>query len=131
MRISLAARFGRWPEMICRARDLNRLGHDVTSRWHQGIAKPAHPRDRALLSSDLCRIAQEDLKDIDRAEGVILFTEFGKHFAGGRHVEAGYALALAKRLFIVGPRENVFYHLPQVVQASTWQELLTTLNAER
>jgi hypothetical protein len=127
MRIYLAARFGRWPEMTYRARDLQAHGHVVTSRWHQGIAKPAHPRDRSLLSGDLCRVAQEDLGDIGRADAVILFTEYGKHFAGGRHVEAGFALALNKRLFVVGPRENVFYHLPQVVQTNTWQELLKHL----
>jgi nucleoside 2-deoxyribosyltransferase len=127
MRFYLAARFGRWPEMAYRSRELQTLGHAVTSRWHQGVAKPAHPRDRSALSHDLCRVASEDLHDIDQADAVILFTEYGKHFAGGRHVEAGYALALGKRLFIVGPRENVFYHLPQVVQASTWQLLLKQL----
>jgi hypothetical protein len=127
MRIYLAARFGRWPEMTYRARELQTLGHTVTSRWHQGIAKPAHPRDRSAVSQELARVAEQDLHDIDQAEGVILFTEYGKHFAGGRHVEAGYALALSKRLFIAGPRENVFYHLPQVVQASTWQELVKQL----
>ncbi len=31
---------------------------------------------------------------------------------GGRHVEAGYALAKGKYLVLVGPRENVFYSLP-------------------
>jgi len=127
MRIYLAARLGRWPEMVYRARELQTLGHTVTSRWHNGQGKPEHPRDRSAVSHDLAGVARQDLGDIDAADGVILFTEYGKHFAGGRHVEAGYALALNKRLFVVGPRENVFYHLPQVVQTSTWQELLKQL----
>ena len=127
MRFYLAARFGRWPEMAFRTRELQAIGHAVTSRWHQGAAQPERMRNRCALSDDLCRIAQEDLHDIDQADGVILFTEYGMHFAGGRHVEAGYALALGKRLFIAGPHENVFYHLPQVVQANTWQMLLKQL----
>jgi nucleoside 2-deoxyribosyltransferase len=127
MRIYLAARLGRWPEMAYRARELEALGHEITSRWHHGHSKPRHPADRGALSWDLARVAREDLDDVIRADGVVLFTEYGKHFAGGRHVEAGYALALNKLLFIVGPRENVFYHLPEVVHASTWQELTRLL----
>ena len=34
--------------------------------------------------------------------------------SGGLHTEFGMALALKKRLILVGPRENVFHTLPEV-----------------
>jgi len=127
MRIYLAARLGRWPEMNVRAHELARVGHEITSRWHATGFKPPHPPDRSQRSGDLAAVAQQDLDDIARAEAVVLFTEYGRHFAGGRHVEAGFALALGKRLYVAGPRENVFYHLPQVVQTTSWPMLIRLL----
>lgn len=43
---------------------------------------------------------------------------------GGRHVEFGMALALAKRCIVIGPRENVFHLLPQVEQYDSWEQYL-------
>lgn len=50
------------------------------------------------------------------ADLVVSFTEAEDAPAsrGGRHVSFGVALALGKRLVVVGHRENVFHTLPQV-----------------
>ena len=62
------------------------------------------------------RIAAEDLHDIARADLFIFLSEeptnpFGR---GSRHVELGYALALGKIRVGIGPKENIFHHLPQL-----------------
>ena len=127
MKIYLAARLSLWPQMNQAAAFLERHGHAVTSRWQRRHAlEPPVPRTEGS-NPLLARFAAEDLEDVDHADAVVLFTESGKHFAGGRHVEAGYALGRGKRLIVFGPRENVFYHLPQVEQAANWDELVRIL----
>lgn len=54
--------------------------------------------------------ANEDLLDIERSEIVAVLTEMDST-TGGLHVELGLALALKKRVVIVGPRRNVFHYL--------------------
>lgn len=108
MRIYLAARFDRGAEMLDVAAALSRAGHFVTSRWIHG--RQAGPD---LVS------AVEDVEDLASADCLVSFTEYptqGVPWAarGGRHVEFGIALASGKRLCIVGPRENVFHHVPRV-----------------
>ena len=39
---------------------------------------------------------------------------------GGRHAEFGIALALGKRVIVIGPRENVFHALPAVERYESW-----------
>jgi hypothetical protein len=129
MNIYLAARFTRWNEMASRARELQTRGHTITSRWHNGTHFAKLPFDRTIRSPELSAFADEDLFDIDRAQAVILFTEHGPRIGGGPHVEAGYALGQKKRLYILGPRENAFYHLPEVFQFNDWQSLLTCLDS--
>jgi hypothetical protein len=56
---------------------------------------------------------------------VVSFTEQPRALngnRGGRHVEFGLAVALNKRLIVVGYRENLFHWLPQVEFVSSWQE---------
>ncbi len=129
MKIYLAARLSLWPLMNQASAFLERHGHVITSRWHRrGMTEPSVPQADGP-NPHLAQFAAEDLEDIDQADAVVLFTQAGKHFAGGRHVEAGYALGLGKRLIVFGPRENVFYHLPQVAQAAGWEELRKILAA--
>jgi hypothetical protein len=127
MRIYLAARFDRSAEMLDVAAALSRLGHFVTSRWIHGRTNAPD-----LLS------AVEDIEDLTDADCLVSFTEHptkGVSWAarGGRHVEFGVALATNKRLCIVGPRENIFHHLPRVEVYRSLAELLDVLapNPER
>ena len=67
--------------------------------------------------------AKDDFDDLRNADLVVAFTEPPRsgNSRGGRHIEAGLALAWGITLWIVGPRENVFYCLPQVRQFKTFE----------
>lgn len=130
MRIYLAARYSRFPEMQGCRTILESLGHMVTSRWingdhdYKGGQSPAEQR---------VRFAQEDWADLLAADCVISFTEepgkAGGRNRGGRHVEFGAALALGKRVIVVGYRENVFHELPSVEFFPSWSALVLKLSA--
>ena len=133
MKIYLAARYSRGPEMQRYADDLNKLGHEVTSRWITG----SHALDSQLSpieqAEEQDRMAWEDFADLDKADCVISFTEPPREPSssrGGRHVEFGIALARSKRLIVVGHRENVFHWLHMVEFYSEWLELLRKLYIE-
>jgi hypothetical protein len=124
MRIYLAARFDRSGEMLDVASALSRAGHFVTSRW-------IHGRQNA---PDLVS-AVEDIEDLADADCLVSFTERpteGVSWAarGGRHVEFGVALATGKRVCVVGPRENIFHHLPRVEVFRSLDELVAGLARE-
>jgi hypothetical protein len=78
-----------------------------------------------------------DLEDLYQADSLIAFSEVGirgkprKHSRGGRWVEFGLALGLGKTSVLVGPRENVFCHLPQVTLYATWQDYINTLDRQK
>lgn len=123
MKIYVAARYSRFKEMQGYRDQLHALGHVVTSRWIDGD----HQIDDAGLSSEAkeeerVRFAQEDLTDLVEADWVISFTEKPRssNSRGGRHVEFGMAVALEKRVVVIGFRENVFHCLPQVEFFETW-----------
>jgi hypothetical protein len=124
MRIYIAARFDRSSEMLDVGVGLARAGHFVTSRW-------IHGRQGA---PDLVS-AIEDIEDLADADCLVSFTEYptqGVAWAarGGRHVEFGVALATGKRLCVVGPRENIFHHLPRVEVHRSVAELIEALAHE-
>jgi len=113
--------------MIAARMVLAKQGHEVTSRWIDGN----HQIDDNGLSAEAkhverIRFATEDWEDLLAADWLIAFTELPRSHPsrGGRHVELGAALALAKRIIIVGPAENVFCCLPQIERVDTWFEFL-------
>lgn len=126
MRIYLAGSYHRRLELADYAVLLTNDLHEITSRWVTGL----HELPNWTESS----IALDDLKCIEEAECAIFFTEPADGSAsmkrGGRHVEFGYAVALGKLIFVVGPRENVFYHLPEVNQFDTFDEVRADLPAD-
>ena len=124
MRIYLAARYSRIGELNSYKSELEARGHEITSRWLMGDRRV---NDTALAEMEMAEdipvvVADKDYQDILAAETVICFTETPRsnHSRGGRHVEFGIGLALGKRLIVIGPRENVFYCLPQVELYSDW-----------
>lgn len=133
MKIYLAARYSRRDELLRYATDLAVVNHQVTSRWIKGN----HQASNDELAGDKGRIfASDDWLDILAAETVISFTEQPRaavtHASrGGRHVEFGAALAMQKRCIVVGPRENVFHCLPQVIVYPTWDDALSYLAVQR
>ena len=120
MRIYLASRYDRRFEMLGVMSVLLRAGHAVTSRWIEGRGEGPEME------------AAEDMEDVLRANCLVSFTEepaasVAWAARGGRHVEFGLALAAGKRLCVVGPRENIFHHLPRVEVFGSLAELLDVL----
>ena len=78
---------------------LEQSGFLVTARW----------LDAQAQDSDL--EARKDLEDIASAHALIALnpSEWARSGTGGRDVELGYALALGKRIVLVGARTNVFH----------------------
>ena len=125
MTVYLAARYSRRSELAGYALDLLNGGHTVVARWlHSHNAVDGDETElRALW-------AAEDMEDLSVADVVISFTEqqrSAQNGRGGRHVEFGMALALGKRVIVVGHRENVFHCLPQVEFYETWAECWSAL----
>jgi hypothetical protein len=110
-RVYLAAKYCRKSEMCGYRNELVAMGHAVTSRWINQQDEQCDESDPA--NEDLSKWAYECIEDIDDADAVILFT--GGEQSPGRNTECGYAIGTGKPVFIIGPRESVFHHLPNVV----------------
>lgn len=123
MKIYLAARYSRHPEMRGARDVLTALGHVVTSRWidqHGGDQLESATLAQLNTNPSGCAIyGQHDVEDVGAADVVVSFTG-GEGGRGGRHVEFGIAIALGKDLVVIGPREHIFHTLPQVRQYETW-----------
>jgi nucleoside 2-deoxyribosyltransferase len=130
MNIYLAARFIRADELLEYARDLEAMGHCITSRW---IRENHKASDAKLIMGKARQFAMEDQWDISISDCMISFTE-PPHFdasRGGRHVEFGYGLAHNKRMIVVGYRENVFHSLPGVEFYPDWATTKDVLEKAR
>lgn len=145
MKIYLAARYSRRVELLEYRRDLESLGHVVTSRWLDGshqlyqgqrigdfVEKAVEEHDEAALDL-LQHFASEDFHDVYTSDAMICFTEPPRSDAsrGGRHVEAGIGMSLGKRMIVVGHRENLFYFLPTVEFCKTWDEAYSKIGIIR
>ena len=122
-RVYLAAKYSRMAEMRGYRDELTAMGHTVTSTWINGNESQSDESDAA--NKDLSRWAYECIADIDDADAIILFT--GGEQSPGRNIEFGYALGTETPIFIIGPRESVFHHLPQVVGVfDSWADFLAS-----
>lgn len=106
MKVYVAGRYKQLAYLAEEAKKFTAAGHEVTSSWLDNAEEGMSFEDVAIL----------DLKDVDRADALVLYTEpYGTPIpGGGRHVEFGYALGKGKRVFIVGPLENIFHWHPDV-----------------
>jgi nucleoside 2-deoxyribosyltransferase len=132
MRIYLAARYSKHPEMQGVRDLLQVLGHEVTSRWidqHGGDQLESATHAQLNSQPEACQVyGQHDMADIDAADVVISFTYPDGGGKGGRHIEFGYALGTGKRMILVGPRENIFHTLPQVEHFPDWRALALAMS---
>lgn len=130
-KIYLAARYSRFQEMQGYRTQLEARGYEVTSRWINGDHQVDNDALAEARNAERIRFATEDRADLMAASVVIAFTEEPRKTTtrGGRHVEAGIALATGKRLIVNGWRENVFYCLPEVeFVAGDFAEVLQALD---
>ncbi len=131
MKIYLAARYSRHPEMQLHAETLRLRGHEITSRWIEGDHSLDDSLERNHPDEERKRFAWEDYNDLLEADMIISFTEEpggisadGRPSKGGRHVEFGMGYALHKDMVIIGPREHVFHWLSSVRQYGSLEEAL-------
>lgn len=146
MRVYLAARYSRRVELCGYREELREVGIPVTSNWLDGprqrviAGKVLGESDEAVIEAggdaletiELRRLcAMQDDADVRAADTFVTFTELPDARAGrgGRHVEFGLALALGKRIIVVGPVENVFHALSEVERHDTWASVLAALAA--
>lgn len=127
MKIYLAGSYLRRIEFAAYSALLEEDGHHITAAWLSGVhEKP--PWTEATYT-------RHDLDCIREADVYLGFTEPNgvpsEYKRGGRHVEFGYAVAHRKKLVIVGPRENAFYHLPGVYQFDTFPQAREHLKSGR
>ena len=157
MRIYLAGRYSRRLELCGYREQLRKAGHTVNAVWldgeHQlsnegvpigehseslveGSLRPGerlHQEDMSERAAKLRqKFAQDDFRDVISAELTICFTEVPRSDKGrgGRHVEMGIALGRMQRVWVVGPRENIFCWLDDVEHFDTWGEAFSELVKE-
>jgi nucleoside 2-deoxyribosyltransferase len=120
MRIYIASRYDRRPEMAIWKDILERAGFETTSRWVMNHSESSN-------EEDLDRYADEDEEDIDKADAIMAFTEipFSVPSTGGRHYELGYAKKAGKQIFIIGPREHVFIRKSKMMIFKNLAEFLS------
>lgn len=110
----VCARYGRREEAREIADGLRNLGYWITSTWLDQV------EDEMIFGESpetAGRFAQKDLDEV-RAADVLLYLsepEDNPWGRGGRHVEYGAALASDKILVVIGPLENLFHYLSQVL----------------
>lgn len=130
MKIYLAAKYSRHPEMRVVRREVEALGHSVTSRWINGNHESLDVVGRTGHNQ---RFAIEDWTDLKESNLVLWFAEPEKiegRNRGGRHVEFGLALAWGIRIIVIGRHENVFHYLPELTHLATLNEALYLLGTE-
>src|ERR1035437_1318914 len=114
MKVYVACRYERRAEAVDLAIYLKSQGHEVTSSWLFSLSKVEGENSFIQMR----RYAKRDLVDIKKCDAIVCLTEKvdSRHGRGGRHVEAGFAMALGKKVYIIGFKENVFYCMPEVKQ---------------
>ncbi len=128
MRIYLAARYSKHPQMRAFAAKLEALGHHVTSHWISGGGPETFEE---CTDEERAGIASQDESDILDSDCIIGFTEVrDTPTSGGRHVEWGMARALGLLQIMIGAPENVFYYMEDQKQFATEADCLAWIEAE-
>ncbi len=91
----------------------------VNSRW-------LHGGHTGGTTGDKRRYAEDDMLDIERATTTVVFElPIGKaEPSTGRAFELGYAVALGKRVVLVGEKRSVFHYLSGIEHYATVEEFL-------
>lgn len=101
--VYIAAPFPTRHEMRRFRDEIEALGHTVTSTWID-----VEPDEDATSWDHRERAAIQCLEEVAAADILLIVTDDPHAGRGGRHVEMGYALALGKRIWRIGPRTHAF-----------------------
>lgn len=131
MRIYLAGSYSRRLELLARARELEALGHAITSRWLDGHHETRPDIDGNGTVEERAEWAGEDIRDLLDSQCIIVFNDGQPGTRGGKHFEAGYAMCLMGDgeqpmtwLWVIGDRSNPFYCRPVWNWFADWPECL-------
>ena len=124
MRIYIAASYPRKDEAIRLSTALSNKKNNIVSSWlfanEEGYSINENKEDKIKR---MRKCAIRDLKEIKYCDMLVCFT--GDNLThGGRHTELGAALALGKRVVIIGKEESVFHYHPYVIAYKTIEEFL-------
>ena len=128
MKIYLASNYSHRLELVGHATELAQLGVVVCSSWlhtnwqDDGSSSSAAPEEKCA------EWAMRDMKDVFSCDVLVQFTS-GERSRGGKHVELGMALALNKRVLVVGLPEHIFHRLPMIEQFGDWPTALERLKS--
>ena len=123
-KIYLAAQYSRRNEMKQYRYILHAHNFKVTSRWLDETSSiTGNMGDES--DSFYAVSAADDLDDIDASSIFVLFSESPLVGIprGGRNVEYGYALKAGKKLFVVGPKENIFHYVGNATHFENFWDL--------
>ena len=126
MKIYLAARYDRRNEIQGYANILEKeYGVEITSTWHSRQEEPN--RDLDKYPQSMRTFAEWDLRDLNQADVIILFSDERGEFpnGGGKDVELGIALGRGLEIISIGPYENVFHFLEDVDRYETFDHFVS------
>lgn len=127
MNFYLASRFKTVSTVNKIADQLEALGHGVISTWHRQEALAPMPYSDPRYAQHASDVANRDLIELIDADALVIYTESCEQTPGGLWVEFGYALALHKRIFLVGPQINVFCYQAEVQICKTPEAFINTI----
>ena len=121
MKIYIASGFRRGKDAVqAITRRLAEFGMVCTQTWHEDSGEC----DRAM-------IAARDLREIEAADALLLYSEGCKDSHGGVHFEAGYARALGKMFFVVGEPLHIFCEIADGIYPSIQEFMAVQLEFGR
>jgi nucleoside 2-deoxyribosyltransferase len=130
--IYLASRFENQKNLRHMREVLIENGFDVTARWLDVNTRPIPDESSDKWESHARQWSQTDLTDVSRADVLVLdLTCSLEGMRGGLYVELGIALALGKKIIIVGSRPNVFCFHSKVERVYNWGDCLEALRVWR
>jgi nucleoside 2-deoxyribosyltransferase len=107
-----------WPQMVraaTAADDLERAGFEVVSTWHRRTPenlKASGGMNPTISDSEAMDEVISIIGEVQSCDVLISLVpnrSDPEFHTGGRHIETGIAIALHKRVVVVGRPENVFH----------------------
>ena len=128
--VFLSAPYSRKEQIRRVAQECENVGAEVISDWH---LEPYSPNmtltdvPDSFLSSTACK----DFHQVRCCHVFIFFAESSTTptVRGGRHVEFGMALCSDCEIWVIGEKENIFHHLPNIIHFANEEQCLEALEA--